>query len=82
MTLRSATAVVFTVIIAACGAQAKEGITMMNAADVLALPQPEADHRLFYGVDPLQFGELRLPDGEGPYPVVILMLVGLYAAWW
>ena len=54
--------------------------TVMSASDVLALPQPEPDHRLSYGADPLQFGELRLPEGEGPFPVVIVIHGGCWLA--
>ena len=53
---------------------------VMSASDVLALPQPEPDHRLSYGADPLQFGELRLPEGEGPFPVVIVIHGGCWLA--
>jgi acetyl esterase/lipase len=52
----------------------------MTAADALALPQPPAGHRISYGDDPLQFGELRLPDGDGPYPVVIVIHGGCWLA--
>ena len=53
---------------------------VMSASDALALPRPEPDHRLPYGDDPLQFGELRLPEGEGPFPVVIVIHGGCWLA--
>jgi acetyl esterase/lipase len=53
---------------------------VMSASDVVALPQPEADHRLPYGAGPLQFGELRLPEGEAPFPVVIVIHGGCWLA--
>jgi acetyl esterase/lipase len=34
--------------------------------------------RIAYGADPLQFGELRLPDGGGPAPVVVLVHGGCW----
>lgn len=37
-------------------------------------------NRLFYGTDPLQFGELYLPEGSGPHPVVILIHGGFWRA--
>ena len=64
----------------ACGGSVIEEKAVMNATDGLALPRPEAEHRLSYGEDPLQFGELRLPDGDGPHPVVIVIHGGCWLA--
>ncbi len=64
----------------ACGGQMADGPFIMSASDVLALPRPEPDHRLAYGSDLLQFGELRLPEGEGPHPVVIEIHGGCWLA--
>jgi acetyl esterase/lipase len=48
--------------------------------DVVAkLPAPPADHRLPYGTDSLQFGELRLPKGIAQNrPVVVLIHGGCW----
>jgi len=64
----------------ACGGPVGEERSVMSASEVGALPQPEPDHRLAYGDDPLQFGELRLPEGEGPFPVVIVIHGGCWLA--
>lgn len=40
--------------------------------DLLKLPVPPAT-RIAYGAGPLQFGELRVPPGNGPHPVVIIV---------
>lgn len=48
--------------------------------ELLAQPQPEADYVYAYGDDPLQFGELRLPEGTGLYPVVALIHGGCWLA--
>ncbi|GCE23922.1 alpha/beta hydrolase family protein [Dictyobacter kobayashii] len=37
-----------------------------------------AFHKLAYGPDPLQYGELYLPEGSGPYPVVQLIHGGFW----
>lgn len=51
---------------------------IMNWSEVAALPQPPALPRLAYGDDPLQFGELSLPRGTGPFPVVMLIHGGCW----
>lgn len=33
-----------------------------------------------YGADPLQIGHLRLPEGEGPFPVAVLLHGGCWSA--
>jgi acetyl esterase/lipase len=56
------------------------GTRLLTVQDVLKLPVPAADHRLAYGGDPLQFGDLRLPQGAGPHPVVIVLHGGAWLA--
>jgi len=48
--------------------------------DILTLPPPAADARLAYGTDPNQFGDLRLPQGSGPFPVVMNIHGGYWRA--
>ena len=48
--------------------------------DVAAMPSRSADHRAAYGTTPEQFGELRLPSGTGPHPVVVLIHGGCWRA--
>ena len=64
----------------ACGGQMSEKPAVMSAADALALPQPAADEVISYGNDALQKAELRLPAGDGPYPVVIVVHGGCWLA--
>lgn len=52
----------------------------VSFADIQKLPKPPADHRLAYGSDPLQFGELRLPKTKGKHPVVIVVHGGCWFA--
>lgn len=49
-----------------------------NSRAILIEPAPPADHKIAYGSDPLQFGELRLPKGVGPHPVVVFIHGGCW----
>lgn len=46
----------------------------------MALPRPEADVRLRYAGHESGFGDLRLPAGDGPHPVVIVVHGGCWLA--
>jgi acetyl esterase/lipase len=48
--------------------------------DILTLTPPKADARIAYGDDPNQFGEVRIPAGKGPHPVVIFIHGGYWRA--
>lgn len=37
-----------------------------------------AQTRIAYGADPLQYGELSLPEGDGPFPVVTFLHAGCW----
>lgn len=50
----------------------------MSAAEAFALPQPAADMVVSYGPEPRQFGELRLPEGEGPFGVAVIIHGGCW----
>ena len=43
-------------------------------------PPPAAEARVAYGGEPLQFGDLRLPRGEGTFPVVVTIHGGYWQA--
>jgi acetyl esterase/lipase len=47
--------------------------------DLLKLAVPSAA-RIAYGTGPQQFGELRVPQGRGPHPVVIIVHGGCWVA--
>jgi acetyl esterase/lipase len=53
---------------------------LLTTQDVLKPPFPKADHRIAYGRDPLQFGDLRLPTGKCPFPVAIVIHGGCWLA--
>lgn len=46
----------------------------------MELEPPPADARTAYGDDENQFGELRVPPGDGPYPVAVLIHGGFWRA--
>lgn len=60
--------------------QVHDSPKLMTASDLVCLPAIPADHRLFYGAEPSQFGDLYLPQLSGPYPVVILVHGGCWRA--
>lgn len=60
--------------------QAPAAAQTVSFGDILKLPRPPADHRLSYGDDPLQFGELRLPKTKGKHPVVVVVHGGCWFA--
>lgn len=50
----------------------------MSSGDVDTIALHGTATRIAYGKDPLQFGELRLPTGQGPFPVAIVIHGGCY----
>ncbi len=46
--------------------------------EIIDRPAPPADERIAYGPEHEQFGDLRLPTGDGPFPVVI----GIHGGYW
>jgi acetyl esterase/lipase len=52
----------------------------MTPQDLRALPSKAPDQRITYGEDSSQYGELRVPSGGGPHPVVTLIHGGCFKA--
>lgn len=48
-------------------------------ADLLKMPVSPG-RRIAYGNEPLQFGDLRVPAGKGPHPVVVIVHGGCWMA--
>ncbi|MBL8519373.1 MAG: alpha/beta hydrolase [Betaproteobacteria bacterium] len=53
---------------------------LLSWKDILQRPALKADHRVPYGPQPQHFGDLWLPSGAGPHPVVILVHGGCWLA--
>jgi acetyl esterase/lipase len=51
-----------------------------NPLELLKQPTPPATGQITYGRDSLQFGEIRVPAGAGPFPVAILVHGGCWSA--
>jgi acetyl esterase/lipase len=52
----------------------------LGVEDILNLSHPDPELRIPYGKDLLQFGELRIPEGDGPHPVAIVIHGGCWRA--
>jgi acetyl esterase/lipase len=52
----------------------------LRPSDIDKLPSKPADAKASYGSDPLQFGELRLPPGRGPFPVAVVIHGGCWVS--
>lgn len=60
---------------------AAPGAQRLRPRDIDRLPSRDADARISYDTrDPLQFGELRLPKGPGPFPVAIVIHGGCWVS--
>jgi acetyl esterase/lipase len=59
-------------------AAASPASTTMGPAQPPAISAQAENARLTYGTDPHQFGELRIPKGKGPHPVVVVVHGGCF----
>ena len=51
-----------------------------SPVDLLNVTVPPGARHIAYGSDPLEFGELRVPAGKGPHPVVVMVHGGCWSA--
>jgi len=51
---------------------------LMGWDDLMARPLPHATARVAYGPDPLQIAEVWRPDGQGPFPTVLMIHGGCW----
>ncbi|MEM7336037.1 MAG: alpha/beta hydrolase [Chloroflexota bacterium] len=54
--------------------------TLISAEEYSTLDRQSADHRIPYGDDPSQFGDLFLPNRSGPHPTLLLFHGGCWRA--
>ena len=65
----------------AAATSAQPGGALMTARDLMSIPVQAPDKIVRYGTAPSQFGELRVPAGKGPHPVVVLVHVGCWSSY-
>ncbi len=77
------------VLVTACGPQTAQDASPVDPyaderpirfAALMERERPSADYRIAYGPGAYQFGELWLPDGPGPFPLVIMIHGGCWLA--
>jgi len=67
-----------TVLVAVLACRSLAGAQAFGPRDVDALPSRTPQLVARYGADSLQFGELRLPPGRGPFPVAVVIHGGCW----
>lgn len=85
---RCATVIASSLLLVACCARRTPLVSDANASAtplmtpqaLTAIPSAPADARVAYGDDSSQFGELRIPAGSGPHPLVVLIHGGCFKA--
>jgi len=65
-------------VVALAGGESLGQQSSITVRDILSGDPIPADHRIVYGDDPMQFGDLRLPPGSGPHPVAVLIHGGCW----
>lgn len=62
----------------ACAVCARLNPELVTWDDVSTRPVPEAGYRVAYGEGALRFGDLRLPTGDGPFPLAVVIHGGCW----
>lgn len=65
-------------LLALAGIAGAARLQSQNSRGILIRQAPAADHRIAYGKDEFQFGELRLPKTAGPHSVAIVIHGGCW----
>lgn len=77
MSIRAILIAALLAVLAGC-ASTPDAPQTLSASAAYQLPQPAPDAVERYGTGPRHFGELRLPGGEGPFPVAIIVHGGCW----
>jgi acetyl esterase/lipase len=80
MRSRSWLAAAILIALALAGGARGASVRLMGWDDLLGRPMPAPSERIAYGPLPQQFGELWLPAGRGPFPVVVMIHGGCWAS--
>lgn len=78
LVVRKWTAAILTLGAAACSARAM--LPPVEWSEIVNATVPPADQRVAYGPDGVHFGELRVPDGSGPFPLAVVIHGGCWLA--
>jgi acetyl esterase/lipase len=70
--------ILFFIIASIPAISAEETTDIMTSEDLASFVNPPPNVRIPYGEGSLQFADLRLPDGVGPHPVMILIHGGCW----
>jgi acetyl esterase/lipase len=52
----------------------------LTPQDIVKIPFTKAEHRIFYGADPRQYGDLRLPSEKGLHSVLVVIHGGCWSS--
>ncbi len=73
--------IVYALLLWFCAGLSNAHADIMTVEDLLAeLSDGAPGIHIAYGEDPLQFGELHIPEGEGPFPLVVFIHGGCWLA--
>ena len=64
--------------LAASSGRTAAAAPLMDWPDLLARPMPSPTRQIAYGPGPLQVADLWLPEGRGPFPVVLMVHGGCW----